>query len=167
MKMKFITAHFDGLEFNSRELDDFLEKKYVESMQHHFFQCLEKPYLLFIIRYQDQKPYPLPVLNSKDEHESQNWRELLADDALVLFESLRDWRNQRAKEDGVPPYVIAKNRILALISRKKPMGIPALREIEGVGQGTVDKYGGDILAIVRAGVGQEIENQCEGEVENE
>ncbi len=38
----------------------------------------------------------------------------------AIFEALRKWRNERAKRDGRPPYVLFTNGQLANIARARP-----------------------------------------------
>jgi len=66
----------------------------------------------------------------------------------ALYRALRQWRNDRAKQSGVPSYVLFRNVQLAEICRKLPRTLAALKEIEGVGEGTASKYGQDILAQI-------------------
>ena len=65
-----------------------------------------------------------------------------------LYRSLRQWRNDRAKQDGVPSYVIMRNVQLAEICRSLPRTLEALKQIEGIGEATVSKYGRDILGQI-------------------
>ena len=40
----------------------------------------------------------------------ESWRESLAKEDWPLFNTLRDWRAECAKAEGIPPYVICNNR---------------------------------------------------------
>lgn len=44
----------------------------------------------------------------------------LPDDRKGLYRALRTWRNERAKADGVPSYVIARNVQVAEICKRLP-----------------------------------------------
>src|SRR5688572_20674178 len=50
-----------------------------------------------------------------------------------LFEALREWRRDRAKEQGVPPYVIFHDSTLREVAARKPASLAALSAIEGIG----------------------------------
>jgi len=71
----------------------------------------------------------------------------LPDALKPLYRVLRQWRNDRAKEEGVPAYTLFRNAQLAEICRRSPRSLAALREIEGVGEATCRKYGADLLAL--------------------
>jgi ATP-dependent DNA helicase RecQ len=80
---------------------------------------------------------------------------------LVLWEVLRTWRLDLAREQGVPPYVIFHDTVLLALVRERPDSLPRLGQIEGVGERKLAKYGADLLAILgtasgaRHGVGVE------------
>lgn len=64
------------------------------------------------------------------------------------LEALRKWRSQKAKEEGVPPYVIATNAELQAILKSKPQTPAELGEVKGFGQARIQKYGREILRIL-------------------
>ncbi len=51
-----------------------------------------------------------------------------------LFEALRAFRRELARERGVPPYLIFNDRTLAQMAGKKPRTIEAFRSLKGVGE---------------------------------
>ncbi len=63
--------------------------------------------------------------------------------------ALRAWRLERARADGVPPYVIAHDATLSAIAEQMPDSQAGLRGIAGMGPVKVDRYGSDILRVVR------------------
>jgi ATP-dependent DNA helicase RecQ len=66
-----------------------------------------------------------------------------------LFEALRTWRRERAAEQHVPPYVIFHDATLAAIARQRPSTSDALSKVSGVGQKKLERYGADVLEVVR------------------
>jgi len=66
-----------------------------------------------------------------------------------LFEVLRAWRVERAREQSVPPYVIFLDKTLRSVVAKKPAVLAELSQISGVGQAKLERYGSDILGLVR------------------
>ena len=67
----------------------------------------------------------------------------------ALFEALRVWRRDRAAEQHVPPYVIFHDATLADIARKRPANSDALKGVSGVGQSKLQRYGAEVLKLVR------------------
>lgn len=78
------------------------------------------------------------------------WRDLLRPEDWPLFNALRDWRNERAREEGVPPYVIATNRQLAQVARDRPQTLSQLAQVEGFGKAKVGRHGRAMLQVVGA-----------------
>jgi len=61
---------------------------------------------------------------------------------------LREWRLERARRDGVPPYVVFHDSVLHAIAGAQPVSLGELAEIPGVGPAKLDRYGREVLAIV-------------------
>ena len=74
-----------------------------------------------------------------------------ADSTSPLLEALQLWRRERAKQDGVPAYIVAHDALLAAIADQRPQSIAQLRRIKGMGPVKLDSYGAEILAIVARG----------------
>ena len=68
-----------------------------------------------------------------------------------LFEALKAWRRERAGAEGVPPYVVAHDSVLAAVAEARPATLAELGSIKGFGPKKLEKYGEDILAVVRGG----------------
>ena len=66
-----------------------------------------------------------------------------------LFEALRGFRLERARAEGVPPYVILHDRSLRDIARRRPANLDALRLCFGVGPAKAERWGEGLLAVVR------------------
>jgi superfamily II DNA helicase RecQ len=64
------------------------------------------------------------------------------------FETLRQWRSQKAREEGVPPYVIATNSELQAILDSNPQNQEELGQIKGFGKVKAGKYGREILQLL-------------------
>jgi len=76
---------------------------------------------------------------------------MLTDGDIPLFNSLRDWRQKKARDAGLPPYVVFNNTQLAAIAQKRPRSLNALSLIEGVGRAKLEKYGHDLLRLIACG----------------
>ncbi len=61
---------------------------------------------------------------------------------------LRAWRSARARDDGVPAYVVAPDTLLAGLVEERPETVAALRRVKGMGPARLDRYGDEILAIL-------------------
>jgi superfamily II DNA helicase RecQ len=70
-----------------------------------------------------------------------------------LAARLRDWRRERSRNDGVPAYVVATNACLDELCRRQPADEEELAAVPGMGPARVERYGRDLLELVRAGAG--------------
>lgn len=66
-----------------------------------------------------------------------------------VFDALRIWRRGVAQAQGVPAYVVADDRTLGGIAVQRPGTVEELLEVPGMGRSRVERYGDDILRIVR------------------
>jgi ATP-dependent DNA helicase UvrD/PcrA len=71
-----------------------------------------------------------------------------------LLTSLRDWRSSRAKELKVPAYVVFTDATLVAIAEQRPTSTAGLVSISGIGAAKLDRFGTDVLTLVRAKVGE-------------
>ncbi len=68
--------------------------------------------------------------------------------ARDIFEALRQHRLALAREEGLPPYVIASDRTLREVAELRPRTLADLRLAHGIGPHKVDRYGAGLLAVV-------------------
>ena len=61
---------------------------------------------------------------------------------------LRAWRLARAREDGVPPYVVFHDTVLHAIADAQPKSLGDLSQIAGVGPAKLERYGDAVLALL-------------------
>jgi len=66
-----------------------------------------------------------------------------------LFEALRAWRGQLAREQNVPAYVIFHDRTLRDIAQLRPASTGELARVGGIGGSKLGRYGEAVLEIVR------------------
>lgn len=85
-------------------------------------------------------------LGVKDEPENNNSNENNKDNEL--YDKLKNWRYEKAKELNVKPYYIFNNEVLSDLILKLPKNIDELFKINGFGIVKVNKYGYDIMKII-------------------
>ncbi len=74
--------------------------------------------------------------------------DLSADDAR-LFESLRAWRAETAREQSVPAYVILHDKTLRELAEVRPTSHGLLASISGMGSAKIEHYGYELLELIR------------------
>ncbi|MDQ1618666.1 MAG: ATP-dependent helicase UvrD/PcrA [Actinomycetota bacterium] len=65
----------------------------------------------------------------------------------ALFEQLRDWRAEQAREASVPAYVVFTDATLIALAEARPATETQLLAISGVGRTKLERYGADVLRI--------------------
>ena len=66
-----------------------------------------------------------------------------------LFEALRIKRQQLAKEQSVPPYVVFHDATLKEMVHRQPASLEQIAGINGVGTKKLDAYGRIFLAVIQ------------------
>jgi ATP-dependent DNA helicase RecQ len=69
----------------------------------------------------------------------------------ALFERLRAWRTDVARQHGVPAYVVFPDGTLRAIAALRPQSLEALRQVSGVGDKKLASYGAALIELVRDG----------------
>jgi DNA helicase-2/ATP-dependent DNA helicase PcrA len=73
------------------------------------------------------------------------------EDLPPVFGSLRQWRLERARADGIPAFVVFHDSTLAEIARQAPRSMTELASIPGVGPMKLERYGAEVLSQLFAG----------------
>jgi ATP-dependent DNA helicase RecQ len=68
--------------------------------------------------------------------------------ATVVFEALRHHRLRLAREQGLPPYVIASDRTLRELAVLRPARPAELLAVHGIGPAKADRYGDGFLRVI-------------------
>ena len=65
-----------------------------------------------------------------------------------LWQALRKWRQERARAEEIPAYMVCGDKTLRDIVEKMPRGLDGLRSIYGLGEAKIDKFGDGILEVL-------------------
>jgi ATP-dependent DNA helicase RecQ len=63
--------------------------------------------------------------------------------------SLRRWRLERSREDGVPAYVVLHDKTVDELAAVRPRSLDELAAVKGVGPAKLERYGSDLLEAIR------------------
>jgi superfamily II DNA helicase RecQ len=155
VRVKLLTLAFQPSlgAIDARALDDFLADKELLDLREHFFVVQGLPHLLCVLTYRLPRGTDAASANERPAasgigERPRRERIDLDEPARARFETLRAWRADRARRDGVPPYVLFHNRELAAIASRCPATPNALLQIDGIGEGKVERYGDEVLAAL-------------------
>ena len=71
-----------------------------------------------------------------------------------LVQALIDWRREKYQKDNVPAYIILHQKTLLAIADLAPTTREELLTVKGFGKSKCDKYGDEILEIIRTAKSQ-------------
>jgi DNA helicase-2/ATP-dependent DNA helicase PcrA len=80
-----------------------------------------------------------------------------------LFESLKQWRKQRAEAESVPAFVVFSDATLEALAEVRPGDRQELLRINGIGATKLERYADDVLAVLS---GAPTRNAVENNSEN-
>jgi ATP-dependent DNA helicase RecQ len=86
-------------------------------------------------------PLPSPAANGRPQQEAAGG---------PLFERLRRWRLDKARELGVPAYVVLHDRALAELAARRPRDPDTLLAVPGIGPTKLERYGQELLQVLAA-----------------
>ncbi len=73
----------------------------------------------------------------------------LAPADAALFDLLRKWRSETAREQSVPAYVILHDKTLRELAEVRPTSHGLLASITGMGAAKIEHYGAELLELIR------------------
>jgi len=76
--------------------------------------------------------------------------ESVAEEDRDLFEALRAWRAEQAREQGVPAYIVFGDATLRALADRRPRTIDDLSGITGIGAKKREAYGDAVLQVITA-----------------
>lgn len=83
-------------------------------------------------------------------------------DGEALWEELRALRTRLAKDQSLPPYTVFHDATLLDMASTRPTTLQAMREISGVGEVKLERYGADFLAVINAPKGRNRDDEVVG-----
>jgi len=90
---------------------------------------------------------PDPVTNQTKTARRDDFSDAPADQAL--FDALRTCRTELARAQDVPPYVIFHDATLRAMVEHRPHSLAAFRQLSGVGDVKLDRYGAAFLEVIQ------------------
>lgn len=87
-------------------------------------------------------------LTKKTKNRS-NSKILLTEIEEFRFQDLRQWRKNKASELDVPAFVIFGDQTLAEIAKNKPENLEQLKDIYGIGEAKLEKFGHELLGVLK------------------
>ena len=139
------------------ELDKVTTYGLMKEYSSNFIKSIIKN--LLELKYIDLKPgtYSMLILNNrsikvlKSEEKVFMKLEKMEDEVINkdIYNALKSWRKIKAIKENIRPYIIFSDRTLIDISNIKPENKESLMNIRGMGEKKLQKYGEEILELIR------------------
>ena len=149
MQLKLFILPVKNLSAAEAEMNAFLRSHRVLAVKKEFVSDGENSFWTFCVEYLESAP-DITSGTSLSGRPKVDYKEVLKPDEFEVFSRLREWRKGVAEKEGVPVYTVLTNEQLAQIIQKKVSSKAALKEIEGVGDARVEKYGEAVLETLAA-----------------
>ena len=144
MQLKLFILPVKNLSAAEAEMNAFLCSHRVLAVKKEFMGDGENSFWTFCVEYLESTPGANGGA-SVIGRPKVDYKEVLKPEEFEVFSRLREWRKGVAEKEGVPVYVVFTNEQLAEMVKKKVSSKAALKEIEGVGEARVEKYGAAVL----------------------
>lgn len=90
------------------------------------------------------------ALNGKSSLETSVEQTIDVDQTAKILTKLRQYRDEKVKETGLAHYAVLKKETMYAIAEKKPKRMDSLKSVKHMGDIRCEKYGQDILSIVKS-----------------
>lgn len=127
------------------EMNGFLRTQRVLAVKKEFVADGENSFWTFCVEYLDGA---VGAGGAVGRGPKVDYREILKPEEFEMFSRLRDWRKAVAEREGVPVYAVLSNEQLAQIVQKRVDSKVGLKEVEGVGEARVERYGQGVLDVL-------------------
>ena len=146
MQLKLFVLPIKNLGAAEAEMNGFLRGHQVLAVKKEFVPDGENSFWSFCVEYLDGAG--AGALLSGGKLPKVDYKEALKPEEFEVFSRLRDWRKGVAEKEGVPVYVVLTSEQLAQMVQKQVKSKAGLKEIEGVGDARVEKYGEALVQLL-------------------
>ncbi|MCY4368077.1 MAG: ATP-dependent DNA helicase UvrD2 [bacterium] len=115
--------------------------------------CSERP-SPFVAELRGEPRSSFPAATARLEEDGRGERrdpdaQPLSGDDVEFLQELKQWRMQKARERGVPPYAVFWDRTLEQVAAARPGSGEELLRLYGFGRKKLDEYGEELLGLVK------------------
>ncbi len=148
VQMKFFMIPVRDLRESEEELNRFLSGVRVVHIHREFVGQGDNSFWSIAVEYLAGDSAQTGPFGGGKQRGRVDYKEVLSPEDFAIFAALRDWRKQKAAEEAVAVYQVFTNHQLATMVERGVTSKSELMEIEGVGEGRVEKYGEAVLDIL-------------------
>jgi superfamily II DNA helicase RecQ len=145
MQLKLFILPVKNLDAAEGEMNGFLRSHRVLAVKKEFVADGENSFWTFCVEYLDSAA---GAATWRGKGPKVDYKEVLKPKEFEVFSRLREWRKAAAEKEGLPVYTVLTNEQLAQMVQKKVNTKAGLKEIDGVGEARVEKYGEAVLRLL-------------------
>jgi superfamily II DNA helicase RecQ len=146
VKVFHIRLTKDNLQTDQDNLNEFLESVSIKKTSTQLING-QPNFWSILVFYNDQKAEKAEKQSDKFAVTSDT--ELTIDEKRI-FETLKQWRFDKASELNIPSFMVCHNTELMTVAKVKPQTLEELIKIKGFGEHKIAKFGDDILAVLNS-----------------
>ena len=137
MQLRFFTIPILGGDEAAQELNSFLNAHRIVAVARSFVQDGANSAWALCVSYEPSGE----GRSQSGKRAKVDYREVLNDADFAVYARLRTLRKEIAESEGVPVYSLFNNEQMAEMVTRRVSSASALREIAGIGEARVEKYG--------------------------
>ena len=148
MRLRFFTIPIHDADAATRELNQFLAANRIHAVDRKFVEDGANSAWAISVSFDEGGAEPISR-SSIGKRGKVDFKDVLSAEEFAVFARLRALRKERADAEGVPAYALFTNEQLADMVQRRITSATALREIAGIGEARVEKYGEAFLHILQ------------------
>lgn len=151
----FTIPIYDGEDYLN-ELNKFLSSHRVTDVQKSFVDGDNGGSWSFCISYLETAK----VTSTEPKKGKVDYRNILDEKDFAIFCELRKVRKQISESESIPPFAVFTDAELAEIAKLNEITLATMKQIPGVGERKVEKYGASFMAVTHEKGGESDESDC-------
>lgn len=145
MQLRFFTIPMLGGEEAAEDLNRFLSGHRVLSLDRQLVQAGTASAWAVCVAFEPAGEGRAQGSALPGRRGKVDYREVLSEADFAVYARLRALRKQIAEGEGLPAYALFTNEQMAEMVTRRVTSLAALKEIPGIGDGRVERYGAAFL----------------------
>jgi superfamily II DNA helicase RecQ len=147
MRFRFFVVPVQGGEDAAQELNQFLAGHRILAIDRQFVAEGSNSAWAICVSFDESGAGGTPR-SATGKRGKVDFKDVLSAPEFAVFARLRALRKERADAEGLPAYALFTNDQLAEMVQRRVTSAAALRDIAGIGEARVEKYGEAFLTIL-------------------
>ena len=148
MKLRFFTIPIRGGDEATEELNRFLGTHRILAVDRSFVQDGPNSAWTLCVSFDTAQGSSGPQAGA-GKRGKIDYREILNEQDFAVYAKLRTLRKELAEKEGIPAYAVLTNEQMAEMVQRRVQNVTALREIAGIGDARIGKYGERFLRLLQ------------------